>query len=234
MSPRATRNAIPDATSVSRGAPNGPEREADDERDRQNRPELDERQGILDLLELRKARRAGARDARVVTGSGAAGVLAGQVDLGGQADLGREEQVRDGRRPVLLRPREELRRVEDREREDDLVASLLLRGDVDRALHDRLLLAVGEAVRIAFDDRRVCRERDGEEALRARAGFDGRRVVRNQAPELERRAASEAGQVDGCRNRGGDPGCHDEVAQANDCGCEHARHGTVYAPTART
>ena len=84
----------------------------------------------------------------------------------------------DGGRPVLLRAREKLLRVQDRECEANLVAAPFLGRGVDGSLDDRLLRRRREAVRVAFDHRRVGRERNVEELLRALAGVDRRTSLR--------------------------------------------------------
>ena len=129
-----------------RGCDQGQERSAeraigqpDHESNREHRSQLDEWQRVFDLLELGEPRRAGARDAREVLAFAALGVIVRERDLGGQAHVWREEEVRNGGRSVLLRARENLLRVQDRKREANLVAAPFLGRGVDGSLDDRLL-----------------------------------------------------------------------------------------------
>ena len=198
------------------GSAEGAERQADDEGDRQDGSQLHPREGLVDLLELRQPRGARPGDAGEMVADGAGGVVMGELDPVRQAHPGGEEEMGDRGRAVLLRAREDLLRVQDRQREQDLVALRLLRGGVDGPLDDRPLRLGGEPVGVSLDHCGVRRERDREVLLGTLGRLDGRRVVRDQSAELEGLARPQARQVQGRGDGSPDPRDHHEVTQPHE------------------
>jgi hypothetical protein len=112
--------------------------------------------------------------------------------------------------------REQLERVEDGEREEDLLAGSVLPRRLSRARDRPGLRLGGEPARIPLDDDGVGRQRDGEETGGPLAGLDRLGVAGDEAAEGERISAPEAGERERRQDGGRDPPRHHEQAQADD------------------
>lgn len=117
---------------------------------------------------------------------------------------------------MLARGRGELKRVQDRKRENDLLFAGVAACGPDRPFQRAPPCRGREAVGVALDDDRVGRERNGEEARRPLAGLDRLGVARDEAPQRERLAASEPRQGEHSRRPRRRSSPDDEGAQAND------------------
>ena len=178
---------------------------------------LDERQRLLDLVELRLARgrRAGHPDDR---GARAAerllGVVLRHAALVVEARVGREEQVGDRGGAPLARRRAHLRVAQRDGRLERLERRVAAVADGERGVELAALGVLGQAAGVALDDRGVGGQREAEHArgqrLRVRrAAALGREVV-----ERRRGRVAHARQRNGRGDGRGDPRERNDVAQA--------------------
>lgn len=97
-------------------------------------------------------------------------------------DVRPSKNRRDRGGPVLARPWDQPRRVEERERERDAVVLPL--ADRERALGDPFLCSLAETVGVALHDGRLRDDRDVEELGRPPAGLHRLRILGDEVGEL--------------------------------------------------